>query len=127
MERKVEKHLKPFKIEKIIENNEPYLKIGSELKPFISKTSNKQIVNKLLSSIIKPPTSIETWINIFPYLETEDWDPIFSRTFKTIRETSLQSFQYQILNRILNCNDRLYKWKIKNNKYIANAMVSPTG
>ena len=104
----------PFQIEKIIVNNEPYLKIGSELKP-LSKTSNKQIVNKLLSNIIKPPTSIETWINIFPFLETEDWDQIFSRTFKIIRETYLQSFQYKVLNRILNCNDRLYKWKIKNN------------
>ena len=28
-------------------------------------------------------------------------------------EPYLQSYQYKILNRILNCNDRLYKWKIK--------------
>ena len=75
--------------------------------------TNKQIVNKLLKNIIKPPTSIETWINIFPFLETEDWNSIPSRTFKITRETFLQSFQYQILNRILNCNDRLFKWKIK--------------
>ena len=27
--------------------------------------------------------------------------------------TYLQSFQYKILNRILNCNDRLFRWKIK--------------
>ena len=104
----------PFQNKKIIDGNEPYLKIGLELKS-LKKTSNKQIVNKLLINIIKPPTSIETWINIFPFLETEDWESIFSRTFKTIRETYLQSFQYKILNRILNCNDRLYKWKIKNN------------
>ena len=38
----------------------------------LKKTSNKQIVNKLLINIIKPKTSIETWINIFIFLETED-------------------------------------------------------
>ena len=47
----------------------------------------------------------------------KDWKQIYHRTFKITRETYLQSFQYKILNRITNCNDKLYKWKIKpNNK-----------
>ena len=45
----------------------------------------------------------------------EDWKQIFLRTFKITRETYLQSFQYKILNRITNCNDKFYKWKIKPN------------
>ena len=63
--------------------------------------------------ISKPPTSIETWINIFPLLETENWNSIVLRTIKITKETYLQSFQYKILNRILNCKDKLFKWKIK--------------
>ena len=102
----------PFQMDKIIENNEPYIKVGIDLKP-LKKISNKQIVNKLLKNIIKTPTSIETWINMFPFLEIEDWNQIFSRTFQITKETYLQSFQYKILNRILNCNERLQKWKIK--------------
>ena len=96
-------------------NAEPYINIG--LKIIQTKVTNKQIGNKLLGKLTKPPTSIETWINIFSFLETEDWDKIFLRTFKITKETYLQSFQYNILKRILNCNDKLYKWKIKpNNK-----------
>ena len=52
---------------------------------------------------------------MFPFLEIEDWNQIFSRTFQITKETYLQSFQYKILNRILNCNERLHKWKIKSN------------
>ena len=102
----------PIQDERLIRSNNPYTKIGMETKP-LHKITNKQITNKLLINTIKPPTSIETWINIFPFLETEDWDPIFIRTFKTTKETYLQSFQYKILNRILNCKEKLYKWKIK--------------
>ena len=87
----------PIQDERLIRSNEPYTKIGIEIKP-LQKKSNKQITNKLLINTIKSPTSIETWINIFPFLETEEWDTIFVRTFKITKETYLQSFQYKILN-----------------------------
>ena len=66
----------PFQID-----NELYIKIGSDLK-LLKKISNKQIVRKLLSNITKPPTSLETWINMFPFLEIEDWNQIFSELFQ---------------------------------------------
>ena len=52
-------------------NSEPYININAALKP-ISKIKNKQIYLKLLIKLIKPPTAIETWINIFPFLENQD-------------------------------------------------------
>lgn len=103
----------PFKSGKIIENNEQFIKIVLELP--LSNTSNKLTVNYFHSNIIKPPISKETLVNIFIFLETEDWNSVFSRTCKITREAYLQSFQYKILNMLLDCNDRLYKKKIKNN------------
>ena len=94
-------------------NDLPSIKINNCLKP-LSKCTNKHIYNKLLCTQIKPPTAIDKWINTFPFLETEEWSPIFKRTFYITKEPYLQSFQYKILNRILNTNENLYKWKIQN-------------
>ena len=94
-------------------NNVPFIKVNNSLKP-LAKCTNKQIYYKLLCPQIKPPTAIDKWINIFPFLETEDWAPIFKRSFHITKEPYLQSFQYKILNRILNNNENLYKWKIQN-------------
>jgi len=33
--------------------------------------------------------------------------------YKTITEPYFQSFQYKIINRILNCNEKLHKWGFK--------------
>ena len=107
---KLKAHSEPMHDQKLGEI--PRIKIGQKF-VVIQKITNKQIVNKLLKNTIKPATSIETWINLFPFLETEDWNQIFLRTFKITKETYLQSFQYKILHRILNCNEKLYKWKIK--------------
>ena len=94
-------------------NDLPFIKINNCLKP-LSKCTNKHIYNKLLCTQIKPPTAIDKWINTFPFLETEEWSPIFKRTFYITKEPYLQSFEYKILNRILNTNENLYKWKIQN-------------
>ena len=62
----------------------------------------------------EPPTSINTWLDRFPFMENIDWKDIFELPYKIVSEPYLQSYQYQIVNRILNCNKRLNKWKIKN-------------
>ncbi len=59
-----------------------------------------------------PPTSIETWIDIFPFLGKVEWSTYFTIPQKITREPYLQSFQYKILNRIINCKEKLFKWKI---------------
>ena len=94
-------------------NDEPQIKINNILKP-LSKCTNKNIYHKLLCNQIKPPTAVDKWINTYPFLEKEDWSPIFKRTFEVTKEPYLQSFQYKILNRILNTNENLFKWKIHN-------------
>ena len=91
--------------------DEPHIKINNNLKP-LAKCTNKNIYYNLMQKYIKPPTSIEKWVIIFPFLEKEDWSQIFKRAFEITKEPYLQSFQYKILNRILNNRDNLFKWKI---------------
>ena len=45
--------------------------------------------------------------------QEEEWADIFTRTFKVVRETKFQSFQFVLIHRILNCNKKLYDMKIK--------------
>ena len=67
----------------------------------------------LIGKITELPTSINKWIESYPFLETIDWKDIFELPYNITTEPYLQSYQYKILHRILNCNDRLFKWKIK--------------
>ena len=43
----------------------------------------------------------------------EEWSVIFSRPYKSVRETQLRSFQYKIIHRIIACNKKLFDMKIK--------------
>ena len=79
----------------------------------ISKASSKEFYQILIEKKQEMPTSEETWISEFPFMESAEWKNIYKQPFKITSEPCLQSFQYKILNRILNCNDNLYKWKIK--------------
>ena len=51
-------------------------------------------------------------------MDNIDWKVIFKLNFKIIQEPYLQSF-YKILHRILNCNEKLHTWKIKDNNKCA--------
>ena len=93
-------------------NNEILTNIIKNPKPIENLTS-KDIYIALIRKKIKPPTAIETWINIYPFLEDIDWEKIFQIPYYCSIEPYLQSFQYKILNRLLNCNEKLNKWKIK--------------
>ena len=102
--------------ENILKNNrltnEPHLKINNIIKP-ISKCNSKHIYLMLLKGHTKSPTATDTWVNIFPFLDKENWQSIYKRTFEITKEPYMQSFQFKILNRILNNTENLYKWKIK--------------
>ena len=43
----------------------------------------------------------------------EDWSIIFSRPYKSVRETQLQYFQYKIIHRIIAYNKKLFDMKVK--------------
>ena len=67
----------------------------------------------LLKGHRKSPTATEKWVNIFPFLDKENWQSIYKRTFEITKEPYMQSFQFKILNRIINNTKNLHKWKIK--------------
>ena len=107
------KKLRPVQIPKEGQGtDEINIKVDSKWTP-LSKTNSKLIYESLLKQIIKPPTSINTWIEIYPFLEKFNWTDTFILPYKVLREAHLQSFQYKILNRIINCNYNLHKWGIK--------------
>ena len=82
----------------------------------ISKVSNKALYWIALDKIYKEPTAVDAWIIIFdhfPFLANAPWHIIFKTTHTISPEPYLHSFQYKIVNRILNCGTNLYKWKVK--------------
>ena len=93
--------------------NIPNFKINTVLKS-ISTLKTKDIRKELINRIKKPLTAIDTWIEQYPFLETLEWNTIFRLPYKIVTEPYMQTFQYKIVNRLLNCNQNLFKWKISN-------------
>ena len=79
----------------------------------LDKITSKKMYNELIQRLVVPPIAIENWIDIYPFLEKHDWKYTFTLPSVVAKETYLQSFQYKIVTRILNCNYNLYKWGIK--------------
>ena len=53
--------------------------------------------------------ALESWEEQFFHTDF-DWKIIFRLPYKVARETDLQSFQYQVLNRYIGCKNNLFKW-----------------
>ena len=67
----------------------------------------------------KKPTAVEIWVDWFHFLEGVNWSSIYKLLYKISNEPYLQSFQYKILNKTVNCRYNLYKWnRISSNKYL---------
>ena len=96
----------------------PHICLLNKLLP-ITKLKNKEIYNKLIEKKITDPTSINTWIHLFPFLEKLEWKHIYRTNTKITKEPYFQSFNYKILNRITNCNHNLYKWGLSNSNVCA--------
>ena len=108
--------IKSINKEEIAISDEPYIKINNNMKP-ITKTTNKELYLKQISKYTKEATALETWINLYPFLEKQDWKVLYKLPYKITTEPYLQSFQYKIMNRILNCRNKLFTWNIiKNDK-----------
>ena len=73
---------------------------------------NQDIYWELMSTTVELPTAVNIWCDLFPFLETCSWEDIFERIFSVTQESYLQSFQYKIINRIINCRYYPFKWKI---------------
>ena len=115
----------PRKWKKIIKSNIPIPNLNNFRTPNESITLNceniklirllynRDIYKHLLAPKYKEPTAISAWIEIFPFMNDADWQKIFILPYTLVKEPYLQSFQFKIVNRVLNCNYNLYKWKIK--------------
>ena len=102
------------KLRQTLDTKEIYIIRNNNAK-FFKDTSTKQIYQTLISKLSSPPTAIDKWVEIFPFMETIEWDKIFQLPYIITRESFLQTFQYKILNRIINCNHKLHIWSIRDN------------
>ena len=50
----------------------------------------------------------------YPFLFEANWAQIYQFPYKICTDTYIQSLQYRILNRYINCNENLFWWKINN-------------
>ena len=92
------------------------LVLNKGITPFTKVTSRK-VYWDIVKSKTKRPTSIEIWVDLFPFLESINWSSLYKLVYKISNEPYLQSFQYKILNRTVNCRYNLHKWnKISSNK-----------
>ena len=77
------------------------------------------------------PTSVLKWKTVHEDFDMseEEWTDVFLRPYFCLRETKLQSFQYKIIHRIINCNKKSFDMKFKNSPYVHTAtkqMISVT-
>ena len=90
---------------------DPQIVINRKFKSILT-IKNNEIYRALINNYTQSPTSITKWIESYPFLEIVDWKEIYQLPYRILREPYLQSFQYKIINRILNCREKLLKWKL---------------
>ena len=77
------------------------------------KQTNKFLYSIQQRDILKPPSEVK-WEHLFPNLINDiPWKTIYMQTYKITIDTSLRSFNYKFLLRIIPTNKYLYKCKIK--------------
>ena len=76
------------------------------------KLYNKDVYNIFISRNSSPVISQEKWIESYPFLEGINWDHLYRLPYVICSTTYIQSLQYKILHRYVNCNANLFKWKI---------------
>ena len=79
----------------------------------INKCDTKKLYWNFVMKNARKPTCIRRWSEIYTDIEENNWQDIFDLAFRVSRETKIQSLQYKIIHRIVNCNKKLYDWKIK--------------
>ena len=85
------------------------LKINFIQKDFF-KLKCKQLYSEFIILKSERPSALYKWEELYYYAEL-DWKHIFRLPYTTARETTLQSFQYQIINRYIPCRNNLHLWR----------------
>ena len=99
-------------------NSKVYLKINGILKN-LTNVHNRDLYFELLRTKVSEPSSVDTWIDIFPFLESVSWKAIFKNTHQIVPDSYLQTFQYKVMHRLTNCNYNLFKWDLKKHPFCA--------
>ena len=87
----------------------PFVYDGDKLH-LLSKLTTKCVYEIFCHKKYITTTCIHKW-NEMHQRQEEEWADIFTRTFKVVRETKLQSFQFKLIHRIINCNKNYTTWK----------------
>ena len=110
---------------------EPFIHFNGTLLP-LDKCTTRFIYECYVQMKYVTPTSVLKWKTLredFDMSE-EEWTDVFLRPYISLRETKLQSFQYKIIHRIINCNKKSCSiWKLKTPPYVHTAteqMISVT-
>ena len=96
----------------IIKSSNPKVLIRKKFTD-ITRVNNKVLYWAVLQHKIHEPTSLYHWIETYPFMEAAPCHKIFTLTSTIRLEPYFHSFQYKLINRLLNCNYNLYTWKIK--------------
>ena len=94
---KISKDTDLLKITQSLETNQIYIIINITTKIF-KHVSTKQIYQQLLLKRILPPTSIDNWIDIFPFMESIEWNKRFQLPYTITKENyfSVSNIKYSI-------------------------------
>ena len=76
----------------------------------VTKVQCKDFYSLFIRRKIIHATCTSKWESLYDNLKF-DWSGIYCCSFENTRETSLQSFQYKVINRYIPCNVNLYRWK----------------
>ena len=81
----------------------------------LDKCTTKFIYECYVQMKYVTPTCVLKWktLHVDFDMSEEEWADVFLRPYICLRETKLQSFQDKIINRIINCNKKLFDMKIK--------------
>ena len=90
---------------------EPYIYNQGEIKT-LTQISTKWVYSIYINYKYVTPACITKW-NLIQNRCEEEWADIFKRPYLCVRETKLQSFQFKLIHRIINCNKKLFDMKIK--------------
>ena len=85
---------------------------GARILP-LDKLSSKEIYSVVISNIVNKPTPNIYFEKLFENT-TLDWNKIYLSPRLATIDTTLRSFQYQILNNVLFLNKKLYTFGITN-------------
>ena len=98
----------PLNVNQFTSLEELSIKIGNKYKK-ISKTVCREFYWQFINTVFHRPTALEKWEELYYYVQF-NWKHIFSLPYLTASETSLQSMQFQIINRYFPCKSIVNNW-----------------